>query len=72
MNDINIKEKNRFNRDYYIFGDVNPLSRNKLARNLDKYIDISGVKELLPTVFDIVMLFYLSIIKWMTLLLPKD
>lgn len=42
------RKKDGFNRDYYVFGDVNPLSRNKLARNLDKYIDISGVKRITP------------------------
>lgn len=42
------RKKDGFNRSYFVFGDVNPLSRSTLSRNLDKYIDISGVKRITP------------------------
>ena len=42
------RKKDGFNRSYYVFGDVTPMSRNKLAYNLDRYIDLSGVKRITP------------------------
>lgn len=37
-----------FTLDYYVFGDIKPLSRSTLARYLDKYIDISAVTRITP------------------------
>ena len=45
------KEQNKkdgFNQGYYVFGDIRPLSRSNLSRNLDKYIKLSGVKRITP------------------------
>ena len=37
-----------FTLDYYVFGDIKPLSRSTLARHLDKYINISAVTRITP------------------------
>lgn len=41
-------KKDGFNRQYFVFGDIRPLSRSNLARNLDRYIEISGVTRITP------------------------
>ena len=41
-------KKDGFSQKYYVFGDVKPLSRSNLSRNLDKYIALSGVKRITP------------------------
>lgn len=42
------KTQDGFNGKYYVFGDINPLTRRKLADTLDKYIMISGVNRITP------------------------
>lgn len=42
------KNKDGFNMDYFVFGDVRPMSRSDLARKLDMYIRESGVKRITP------------------------
>lgn len=37
-----------FTSQYYVFGDINPLSRSTLARHLDRYIALAGVKRITP------------------------
>lgn len=34
--------------DYFVFGDIRPMSRTDLARKLEMYINISGVKRITP------------------------
>lgn len=34
--------------DYFVFGDIRPMSRTDLARKLEMYISISGVKRITP------------------------
>jgi len=41
-------KKDGFSKDYFVFGDVKPLSRSHLARNLDFYINKSGVNRITP------------------------
>lgn len=41
-------QKDGFTPAYYVFGDVHPLSRSHLARNLDSYIVKSGVPRITP------------------------
>lgn len=42
------KNKDGYNDSYFVFGDIRPLSRSSLARYLDKYIKVSGVKRITP------------------------
>ncbi len=42
------KKIDGFNISFYVFGDIRPLSRSTLARHLDKYILLSGVKRITP------------------------
>lgn len=37
-----------YNKDFYVFGDIIPLSRSTLARKLDKYIALAEVKRITP------------------------
>lgn len=37
-----------FKNDYYVFGDIRPLSRSSLARWLERYIQIAKVKRITP------------------------
>ena len=42
------KNKDGFNKSYFVFGDIKPLAQSTLARNLDYYIKLSGVKRITP------------------------
>jgi integrase len=37
-----------FNDNYFVFGNIKPLARSTLARHLEKYIKLSGVKRITP------------------------
>lgn len=41
-------KKDGYSLDFFVFGDIEPLARATLARALDKYIKISGVKRITP------------------------
>ena len=42
------KRKDGFTLDYFVFGDIRPVSRSDLARKMDHYIQLSGVSRITP------------------------
>lgn len=42
------KKKDGYTLDYFVFGDIKPLSRQKLAKQLDYYISKSNVPRITP------------------------
>lgn len=42
------KHKDGFTLDYFIFGDIKPVSRSDLARKMDYFIQLSGVSRITP------------------------
>ena len=42
------KQYDGFSYDWFIFGSYKPIARTTIARELDKYINISGVKRITP------------------------
>ena len=42
------KHKGGFTLDYFIFGDIKPVSRSDLARKMDYFIQLSGVSRITP------------------------
>lgn len=43
-----VSKTDGFTDDYFIFGDIKPMSRSTLSRYLDKYIEIANVKRITP------------------------
>ena len=42
------KHKDGFTLDYFIFGDIKPVSRSDLARKMEYFIRLSGVSRITP------------------------
>lgn len=42
------QKQDGFSDSYFVFGDIRPLSRTTLARYLDRYIELAGVKRITP------------------------